>query len=276
MKRNAIARIVIYSLIVVILVGVLLHGMDWDGFHFGLDFSDDAQIVTGNASVEPSYIKHIRIEWVDGLVDIATADQDTITFSETNGEKQCMVYQIKGNTLEIRYSQESIDLGIHVATPNKQLTVYVPQDWMADTIEISAVSAIVTVDLPEVGETEVETVSGDIRVHHIRSQEISLTTVSGDARFEGSCQELDCESVSGNCRIMLSDKAKKISMESVSGDLDLMLPLQCGFTAELESDSGDIGSTFPASISGHTYTYGSGKMRIAAQTVSGNICIYES
>ena len=81
MKRNAIARIVIYSLIVVILVGVLVHGMDWDGFHFDWDLGDDAQVVTGTASVEPSSIKHIRIEWVDGLVDVATADQDTITFS---------------------------------------------------------------------------------------------------------------------------------------------------------------------------------------------------
>ena len=276
MKRNAIARIVIYSLIVVILVGVLVHGMDWDGFHFDLDLGDDAQIVTGTASVEPSSIKHIRIEWVDGLVDVAIADQDTITFSETNVEKECMVYQIKGDTLVIRYSKDSIKLGINITTPNKQLTVYVPQDWMADSIEISAVSAMVTVDLPEVGETTVETVSGDIMVRHIRSQEISLTTVSGYACFEGICKELDCESVSGNCKVILSDKANNISMESVSGNLDMMLPQQCGFSAELESASGDIGSTFPTHVSGHTYTYGNGRMRIEAQTVSGNICIYES
>lgn len=273
MKRNAIARIVIYSLIVVILVGVLVHGMDWNGFHFDLDLGDDAQVVTGTASVEPSSIKHIRIEWIDGLVDVATADQDTITFSETNGEKECMVYQIKGDTLVIRYSKESIQLGIHVTSPNKQLTVYVPQDWIAAGIEISAVSSNVTVELPEVQEAKIETVSGNIDIRCERSKEISFTTVSGHARFTGNCEELDCESVSGNCKVALYGSAKEIQMESISGDLEIVLDGQLGFTAQIDSVSGSVRSDFPTSVSNDIHTYGDGSIQIEAETVSGGIRI---
>lgn len=273
MKRNAIARIVIYSLIVVILVGVLVHGMDWNGFHFDLDLGDDAQVVTGTASVEPSSIKHIRIEWIDGLVDVATADQDTITFSETNGEKECMVYQIKGDTLVIRYSKESIQLGIHVTSPNKQLTVYVPQDWIAAGIEISAVSSNVTVELPEVQEAKIETVSGNIDIRCERSKEISFTTVSGHARFTGNCEELDCESVSGNCKVALYGSAKEIQMESISGDLEIVLDGQLGFTAQIDSVSGSVRSDFPTSVSNDIHTYGDRSIRIEAETVSGGIRI---
>ena len=273
MKRNAIARIVIYSLIVVILVGVLVHGMDWDGFHFDLDLGDDAQIVTGTVSVDPSSIKHIRIEWVDGLVDVATADQDTITFSETNGEKECMVYQIKGDTLVIRYSKDSIKLGINITTPNKHLTVHVPMDWIAAGIEISSVSSNVTVDLPEVQEAKIETVSGNIDIRCERSKDISFTTVSGHAGFTGSCEELDCDSVSGNCKVALYGSAKEIQMESISGDLEIVLDGQSGFTAQIDSVSGGVRSDFPTSVSNDIHTYGDGSIRIEAETVSGGIHI---
>lgn len=273
MKRNAIARIVIYSLIVVILVGVLVHGMDWDGFHFDLDLGDDAQVVTGTASVEADSVKRIRIEWIDGTVEIRGADQENITFSETNGEKECMVYQIKGDTLVIRYSKESIQLGIHVTSPNKQLTVYVPQDWIAAGIEISAVSSNVTVELPEVQEAKIETVSGNIDIRCERSKEISFTTVSGHARFTGNCEELDCESVSGNCKVALYGSAKEIQMESISGDLEIVLDGQLGFTAQIDSVSGSVRSDFPTSVSNDIHTYGDRSIRIEAETVSGGIRI---
>lgn len=273
MKRNAIARIVIYSLIVVILVGVLVHGMDWDGFHFDWDLGDDAQIVTGTASLEADSVKRIRIEWIDGTVEIRGADQENITFSETNGEKECMVYQIKGDTLVIRYSKDSIKLGINITTPNKHLTVHVPMDWIAAGIEISAVSSNVTVELPEVQEAKIETVSGNIDIRCERSKEISFTTVSGHARFTGNCEELDCESVSGNCKVALYGSAKEIQMESISGDLEIVLDGQLGFTAQIDSVSGSVRSDFPTSVSNDIHTYGDGSIRIEAETVSGGIRI---
>ena len=271
MNRNAFARLVIYSIITVILIGVLVTGLNWNGFDWDADSA--GQSVTGTASVDASSIKRICIEWVDGTVDVRAAQQDTITFSETNGEKLCMVYSFKGDTLVIRYSKESLKLGIHIKTPDKHLTVHVPQDWIADEIEISAVSANITVDLPEVRETEIESVSGDISIRYERSGEISLTTVSGQTAFEGICKELECSSVSGECNVKLLGSTKEIRMNSISGGLEIVLDGQSGFTAQLDSVSGSISSDFPTSITGQTHTYGDGSIRIEAETVSGGIRI---
>lgn len=271
MNRNAFARLVIYSIITVILIGVLLAGLNWNGFDWDADSA--GQTVTGTASVDASSVKRICIEWVDGTVDVRAAQQDTITFSETNGEKLCMVYSFKGDTLVIRYGKESLKLGITVKTPDKHLTVHVPQDWIADEVEISAVSADITVDLPEVRETEIESVSGDISVRYETSGEISLTTVSGQSSFEGICKELECSSVSGECNVKLLSSAKEIRMESISGGLEIVLDGQSGFTAHIDSVSGHISSDFPTSITGQTHTYGDGSIRIEAETVSGGIRI---
>ena len=271
MNRNAFARLVIYSIITVILIGVLVTGLNWNGFDWDSDSA--GQSVTGTASVDTSSIKRICIEWVDGTVDVRAAQQDTITFSETNGEKLCMVYSFKGDTLVIRYSKESLKLGINIKTPDKHLTVHVPQDWISDEIEISAVSANITVDLPEVRETEIESVSGDISIRYERSGEISLTTVSGQTAFEGICNELECSSVSGECNVKLLGSAKEIRMNSISGGLEIVLDGQSGFTAQLDSVSGSISSDFPTSITGQTHTYGDGSIRIEAETVSGGIRI---
>lgn len=271
MNRNAIARLVIYCILAAVLTGILADGLNRDDSAWAP--GEGGTAVTGMVSIETAPIRRIQIEWVDGNVGIATADQDTITFSETNGEKQCMVYQIKGDTLVIRYSKESIKLGINIKTPEKHLTVHVPKDWIAEDIEVTAVSANVTVDLPEARETEIETVSGDISIRYARSGEISLTTVSGQVTFDGICEELDCSSVSGNCKVTLLGSAKQISMESISGDLEIVLDGQSGFTAQLDSVSGRIISDFPTSINGQTHTYGDGSIRIEAETVSGGIRI---
>jgi DUF4097 and DUF4098 domain-containing protein YvlB len=146
-------------------------------------------------------------------------------------------------------------------------------DWIAEGIEISAVSSNVTVELPEVQETKIETVSGNIDIRCERSKEISFSTVSGHAGFTGNCEELDCESVSGNCKVALWGNAKEIQMESISGDLEITLDDQFGFTAQLDSVSGRISSDFSANVSDQTHTYGDGSIRIEAETVSGGIRI---
>lgn len=277
MKRNAIARIVIYSIIAVVLTGILIVGLGWDGFEFEWDLGGNGQTVSGTGSADASNIKRICIEWVDGRVDVSTAQQDTITFSETGGEKHPMVYEIKGNTLVIRYSKQTIKFGIHTGImPSKQLTVHVPQDWVGSAIEITAVSADITVDLPKVEEAEFENVSGNTRMHLKECGSVSVETVSGKTIFEGSFGQFDCNTISGNCEVTLYGHAKEIGMESVSGDLTVALLQQYGFTAQLDSVSGHIRSDFSTSVSGSTHRFGDGSIKIEAETVSGNIHIKEA
>jgi hypothetical protein len=113
MKRNAIARIVIYSILAVVLTGVLLVGILANGY--SIDFSSSGgTTVESETSIDVDGIKKLDIEWACGAVTIQVADTDQITFTETAPEncKYQMTYDVNGSTLELNYSQRfSIGFG---------------------------------------------------------------------------------------------------------------------------------------------------------------------
>ena len=59
----------------------------------------------------------------------------------------------------------------------------------------------------------------------------------------------------------------------VSGDLDLTLPENSGFTLSLDALSGNFRSTFPTTAQGNTYVCGDGSCRITVSALSGDVTI---
>lgn len=277
MKRNAIARIVIYSVLLLVLVGMLLSWLNNEGFYWE---QDSGNYITGGGSIDMREIENLQIEWVSGNVDVTIVPEteSQITFSESNGEETPMVYEIKGKTLVIRYSKQAVNVSFgNYSGPKKDLTVEIPASWSCQSVDISAVSANVNVLLMEAGDVEIENVSGKTELWlENGGNRVSIETVSGDVSFIGQCKEFECNSVSGNCDVYLDGAAKEISLESISGDLNVSLFKEYGFTASIDSVSGKIYSDFSTTVSGGTHSYGDGKTRIDAETVSGNIYIREA
>ena len=91
--------------------------------------------------------------------------------------------------------------------------------------------------------------------------------------FEGQTDSLELASVSANCTAKLNNNPKDVDLETVSGDLCLILPQDCGFTMSLDSVSGELMSDFPTTMHNKRYTYGNGVCKISADTVSGDILI---
>ena len=277
MRRNAIARIIIYSLLIFVLVGILISGLDHDGFNWGTGSSGN--YMTGSGSVDMSQIENIQIEWVSGNVDVILVPdtETTISFSETNGEDHPMVYEIKGKTLVIRFTKQTIHLNFgNFNTPDKDLKIQIPENWSCRSLDIEAVSANVSVHLSEANDVEIENVSGKTDLNITKSGSVSVETVSGEVMFNGNCNEFDCSSVSGDCEVKLFGDAKDIALESVSGDLTVSILKDYGFTATIDSASGHIYSDYSTTVSGGKHTYGDGKIRIEAETVSGDIFIREN
>ena len=101
MKRNAIVRIIIFSLIIVMLLGILLVGLGVGLYTFRTDTQSDAYIL-GGGEVPAREIREIEIEWTSGDITIQTADIDTITFQEIGSEdSDPMVYRQNGDKLII-------------------------------------------------------------------------------------------------------------------------------------------------------------------------------
>lgn len=277
MKRNAIARIVIYSLIAVILCGILLAGLGIGGLYWELD--GDGDYITGGGSIDMSQIENLQIEWVSGNVDVTLlpATESKITFSETNSEETPLVYEIKGKTLIIRFCKQSLKVNFgSYSGPEKDLKIEIPENWSCRSLDIEAVSANVSVHLSEADDVEIENVSGKTDLNITKSGSVSVETVSGEVMFTGRCHEFDCNSVSGDCEVRLIGDAKDIALESISGDLTVSLSKEYGFTASIDSVSGNIYSDFSTTVSGGKHTYGDGATRIDAETVSGNIYIREA
>ena len=130
MKANAIARIVIYSLLILIFAGILLAGIGIGGLTFHID-SGSGTVVENEASVSADGIKNLEINWASGSVKIESAETDRITFRETSSSdsKYRMTYQLSDNTLKLNYGTTGISISL-ISIPSKDLIITVPHGWI--------------------------------------------------------------------------------------------------------------------------------------------------
>ena len=115
-------------------------------------------------------------------------------------------------------------------------------------LNIDNVSGDVTVD-SAARDVEVNTVSGsqDLQLH---ANDVSAESVSGDVTIRGELGgRIDLEAVSGTLSVDSSSAAKSLSAGVVSGDVKLRTGLQPGGRLRAESLSGDLEVVLPAATS---------------------------
>ena len=290
MKTNAIVRIVLFSLAILVLLGILLAALA-----FGLFLHDTDSLVTtttSNSQVIPastdgmltqsvldaSAIRNLDIEWVSGSIYIQpdeTAAEITISETYVNSTKYQMVCKQSGNTLKIQYCEDSItfpSFGIN-ADYSKDLVITVPKDWVCDSLDIDAAAANVEIHDLTLGEVDFDGASGTCNFTNCQVGQIDLDGASGNITFTGTLNQLEFDGASANCRISVTNVPDRITMDGMSGDLELTLPEDCGFTASIDALSGDFYSDFPTRISNGNYVYGDGRCRISFNGMSGDLTI---
>lgn len=98
-------------------------------------------------------------------------------------------------------------------------------------------------------EVAIATVSGDQRIT-ARSGDVTLESVSGDVSLGGELSgRISLEAVSGNLRLNSNAAAKQVSAGVVSGDIQLRTGLQSGGRIRAESLSGDLELILPTGAS---------------------------
>ena len=276
MKTDAICRIVIFSIVIVILLGILGVGLGFGLYAFDINTSiGSSQVIEGSqGSVPANEIRNLQIDWVDGDITIRTADTDTITFLESGyaSDNDLMVWKQTGDTLTIRYSKRTIQIGF-LSVPSKDLEIIVPEDWMCNSLDIDTVSGSVKVNNISTDDIDLDCTSAACYFVDCNSEDLTLTTVSGDLFYAGAFSTFACDGVSAECKVLLATPAEQIEMDSVSGDLILYLPDDGGFTASLASVSGNISTEFETIAQGDKQLYGDGSCYIEADTVSGSVTI---
>ena len=312
LKNTAVARIIIYSVVVILLIGVLLVGLFTDkiGFfgNFSFDFSGisykNADLYkSGNVELSPDKISNLNINWISGSVKISTHAGDKILVTEANSESfedenKLHYYVNDSGTLYVQFAAlRNFFSTIGWKEPSKNLSVLIPENrsdiikslkakavsadiWVdkvtAQTIELEAVSGKITAE--SIGESDrisAQTVSGGINVN-ARTRKIDFETTSGDIRFDGQATDrINSESVSGKVEIYLADTVDKVNIETISGSISIALSENCGgFKARHESVSGSFRCEFPTTETDDDESvYSDGSADFRFETVSGSITI---
>jgi DUF4097 and DUF4098 domain-containing protein YvlB len=136
-----------------------------------------------------------------------------------------------------------------------------------------------------IGKLSINGVSSDITLESHDYKELSLTTVSGNIKasdVRAIAGDLDIHSTSGDVALNFTKTPSNITVETVSGNVNIKIPADSEFILNSDSISGDITSDFPITLTKSDAdgieqkligTIGSDKNIIRAHTVSGDINI---
>lgn len=289
MKTNAIVRIVILSIVFIVLLGILLAGIGLKGFlerkdtNVRWEASHSPSASDGEQMSEmyttSSQIREIEIQWVLGTITIEAGDVDQVVYQETpvSDSRYRMVTKASPDELKIQYCSENAGLSFSMFGTEinvvKDLTITVPKDMTLESLEIEAASAEVIIRGLTIDEVSLDTASGKCELEGCRIRELDVDTASGDIRFNGSLNELDFDAASAEFEGSFDNTPRRIKMDSLSGDIDITLPSDAGFTVSMDAMSSGITSDFETVIRNGDYICGNGYCQIEYSGMSGDITI---
>lgn len=279
MKTNAIIRIVLFSVTILVLLGILLTGL---GFVSYRDRTQESSTGTAShsAAVSAAGISRLEIEWAAGDITISPkAGIQEIQFSEDSRDnaKHTLYYKTSGSKLTIQFSEEpyTIHFGINMSDiTSKDLTVYVPESWVCDELKMEVASANVEIQNMVIRQIEFDGASGNCDFTDCTVDYLDIDTASGDVTFSGTLDNLDFDAASANFWGELRNTPSDINMDGMSGELDLTLPEDCGYTVALDGLSCGFHSEFGyAEQRDGRYVHGDGSCRIDVDGMSCDVII---
>lgn len=278
MKTNAIVRIVIFSLVILLLTTLLLAGMGagfgTGAFVFNLNLGSSGDYISGDGSVPADDVDVLNINWASGSVRIKTHSDDFISFSEEghSSSNQRMVYEHSGSTLTISYSEPSVQIGF-VSTPEKDLTITVPEDWICDTLCIDSASTDAKIENLTVNDVDLDSASNTFAFLNCQVGTLDMDGASNSLDFSGTLDKLDCDGMSSSITAALSNVPSKIDLDGMSGSLDITLPADCGFRVDMDGLDNSFHSDFDTTALDGSYIHGSGGCHITVDGMSSDVTI---
>ena len=265
-------------------------------------------------TIDASADGHVDVSNISGSVEVTGWTQNTVRVTGTLGR----------NVEELIVERNGDKVLIKVKVPRRggrgidsELLINVPQN---SSIDIGTVSA--DIDVNDVtGEQGLHTVSGDVNTEHtgadIRAEsvsgdveitgdhtdgDVSASSVSGDVRLIRLAGDVEAESVSGDVAIE-EGSFERVSLETVTGELDFTGELRKGGKLAIDSVNGDVDVEFTGDVSARfdidtfngkisncfgpqaeraskygpgwelEFTEGNGDGRVMISTLNGNVAI---
>lgn len=282
MKTNAWIRIFIYGAAALILLSILAVGILITKYQFHTNkntnnASNSAHVIVDDGEEKCTWgadaVSKIVIDWVSGSIDIQTGNANEITVTVSTTDESCRTdFEMSGSTLNIRFSEKGYSFGIH-QNVRKSLSIVVPESWNGRALEVNCASSDLHVSGLSLQEVVLDSASGTGTFDNCSFDKVDINTASGDFHYTGTLNELDVDAVSADLYIEVSNHPSRIDMDTASGEVTLVLPEDCGYTAELEALSGKLHSEFESTTVNGKQVHGDGHCIIEVDGISGNVYI---
>ena len=227
----------------------------------------------------PGPISRLRINWVNGPVEVRPWEGDTLRLTEYSPrplkEEERLALREENGCLTVQWTQKpAIFLGFRPLTLQKHLVVELPQAAPLEEVKASTVSGALYLTGFQAGAIQGETASGPLLCQALAAHSLAAETVSGALRLEGvSARQLACNAVSGKAELLgfscatlkgetvsgaltATGSGEEIKLSTVSGALSLQAE-QYPRTARLNTVSGKISLGLPQEGPGFTVEYDS-------------------
>lgn len=273
MKRNAIARIIIYSILILVLVGILAAALGVGTFMFQFG-SGGTTVTEGKFSIPEADINNLEIEWVAGSITIVRGETNEIIAVESaQGEiKDPMAYSLRGNTLKISYVKSGIRIGFH-STPKKDLHITVPMDWDCSRLSIDSASTDIEIRDLTADTLELNGASSDCILSDCSIGTLELDGASCNLNYSGTLDSLNCDGASTDITAVFTNVPNSINLDGASAELDISLPEDCGFRVEMDGMSNRFSSDFSTTSTDDCYVYGNGACKVEVDGMSTTVRI---
>lgn len=215
-------------------------------------------VADSGAVAANTVVTDLEIDWISGDVIIEASDTATaLEFNEVVTEGSVtrdttLHYLIERNILHIKYAKSG---RIKLGNLKKDLHVRVPANYSLLEIEVECTSGAIDVDC-DASKIEVESVAGAVDI-------------------SANAQRIDVESVSGNVSVACNTSLYELDVETVTGNVRLILPQDKGFFLEFDTATGLLYNAFSAQTTGQGryYTYRGGGCAIDVDTSTGSLTL---
>ena len=286
MKASAIIRIIAFSVAIILLSFILLSVIDYNYyFENGRLHSYEMAVPAPTESPREinqydftAQIQNIEIDWVAGSITIHPSDSlsNIIVEERSPAESQHnMVVKQSGQTLKIEFAEDRIkfDLFSNNKVVSKDLVIRVPKNWNCNNLEIDAAATDVNIQSLSIRELDFDGASGNLILDNCNIEELDIDTASGDVEFVGTLENLDFDAASAKFYGEFYNSPRSLKLDSMSGDLKLVLPEATGFELNMDTMSGSFDTDFSVGKHDKTYICGEGQCKIKVSAMSGDVSV---
>lgn len=239
MRKVFVAFIAIFSILAVILIGLLIYTINCGLPVLNADTTKEQLVNTQNASLDN--IESLDIKFYSDDITFYTSDTEELILKEyknyTPEKDELAKISVNNSRLSIKGAETNITHVFGAVNHYSRAEIYLPKDYTRE-LSVSTTSGNIDSELVfKLKQLELYCSSGDIRINEVYADEIAISTTSGNITVQiaegnrqisstsgdidvyGGTGDSSLDTTSGN--VTLKKSSGKLSVNTSSGDIRL-------------------------------------------------------